>query len=194
MKAEFYYHYPFFGDVLLVDLDSEAIPTAYQRDGDVVTVFSEGRIVGVNLFRFSEVAKIRSSGRIFLPPDALIDIVNDRCGFSGDQKIDYVRESGFKIGKILQIEPLPDHRFRITVDLGGEEIDVLSECDRFEHDRVVVAGTGTLLADGKRVGRTEKGVLCSSRDLHAEADDPDRPLTLEEELSPGTDFFTVRSR
>lgn len=49
MKAEFYYHYPFFGDVLLVDLDSEAIPTAYQRDGDVVTVFSEGRIVGVNL-------------------------------------------------------------------------------------------------------------------------------------------------
>lgn len=158
MKAEFYYHYPFFGDVLLVDLDSEAIPTAYQRDGDVVTVFSEGRIVGVNLFRFSEVAKIRSSGRIFLPPDALIDIVNDRCGFSGDQKIDYVRESGFKIGKILQIEPLPDHRFRITVDLGGEEIDVLSECDRFEHDRVVVAGTGTLLADGKEVGRTEKGV------------------------------------
>ena len=67
MKAEFYYHYPFFGDVLLVDLDSEAIPTAYQRDGDVVTIFSEGRIVGVNLFRFSEVAKIRSSGRIFLP-------------------------------------------------------------------------------------------------------------------------------
>lgn len=194
MKAEFYYHYKLFGDVLLVDIERDSIPTSYRKDGDIVTIFSGEKIVGVNLFRFSEVAKIRSSGRIVLPPNALIDIVNDRCAFSGDQKIDYVLESGFKIGKILQIESLSECLFRLTIDLGKEEISVLSERKHSKNEFVVVAVQGTLLPDGTRVSGSDRGILCSPRNLYPEAEDPDTSLEFEEDLLPGTDFFTIRSR
>ena len=52
MKATLFYNYQLIGDVLLVNLDSELLPTRSETKDDVTLVYSNDKLVGINIFIF----------------------------------------------------------------------------------------------------------------------------------------------
>ena len=77
MKAAFFYNYRLTGDVLLVDINNQLIPNRHESKGDVTLVYSNDVLVGINIFNISKVIKLKTEGRIVLPPDTLIDFINN---------------------------------------------------------------------------------------------------------------------
>ena len=204
MKATLFYNYHLIGDVLLINIDSDLLPTRSETHDDVTLIYSNDTLVGINIFNFSEIIKFKTEGRIILPPDTLIDIINDKCSTLGIEKIDYVKESGFKVGKILSVEEHPEstHLHLLKVDIGSEVLDIV--CGAFnvkEGMKVVVATVGTTMMDGSIIkpgellGEKSLGMCCSPKELGLDIDYPvHHLLELDDSLELGQDFFSIERK
>ena len=201
MKATLFYNYQLIGDVLLVNLDSELLPTRSETKDDVTLVYSNDKLVGINIFNFSENIKFKTQGRIVLPPDTLIDIINDKCAKFNIEKIDYVKESGFKVGKILSVEEHPEssHLHLLQVDVGSEVLDIVCGARNVKENMKVVVATigttmmdGTLIKKGSLLGEESFGMCCSPKELGLNIDyPPHHLLELDDSVEIGQDFFSL---
>lgn len=204
MKASLFYNYHLIGDVLLVDINNELTPNRSVSRNDVTIVYANDQIVGINIFNVSNVIKLKAEGRIILPPDFLIDFINDKCSEFGIEKIDYVKESGFKIGRILSVEEHPESTklHLLKVDIGTEVLDIV--CGAYnvkENMKVVVATIGATMMDGTRIkkgellGEVSYGMCCSPKELGLNIEYPAHHLLEIDEMVPlGQDFFSLQSK
>ena len=114
-------------------------------------------------------------------------------------QLEYINESGFKIGKVLTCEEHPesDHLHVLTVDIGNEILDIVCGAPNVEEgQKVVVATPYTTMFDGSEIipselrGIKSNGMLCSPRELHLENAPAKRGiLVLEDDAEVGSDFF-----
>ncbi len=187
-----FYNYHTIGDVLLIISDLETKPNRVIKNGDVTSLYLDDKLIGINIFNISNVLKIKSNGLIVLPLNNILINANV-------ETLEYKKESGFKVGKVLTCEEHPDsdHMHVLTVDIGSEVLDIVCGAPNVkEGQKVVVATLGTTMFDGKKIvpsslrGIKSNGMLCSPRELHLEGAPNVRGiLVLDDDAIIGEDFF-----
>ncbi len=194
-----FYNYHTIGDVLLIISDLETKPNRVIKNGDVTSLYLDDKLIGINIFNISNVLKIKSNGLIVLPLKKMIDVINNILINANVETLEYKKESGFKVGKVLTCEEHPDsdHMHVLTVDIGSEVLDIVCGAPNVkEGQKVVVATLGTTMFDGKKIvpsslrGIKSNGMLCSPRELHLEGAPNVRGiLVLDDDAIIGEDFF-----
>lgn len=194
-----FYNYHTIGDVLLIISDLETKPNRVIKNGDVTSLYLDDKLIGINIFKISNVLKIKSNGLIVLPLKEMIDVINNILINANVETLEYKKESGFKVGKVLTCEEHPDsdHMHVLTVDIGSEVLDIVCGAPNVkEGQKVVVATLGTTMFDGKKIipsslrGIKSNGMLCSPRELHLEGAPNVRGiLVLDDDAIIGEDFF-----
>lgn len=194
-----FYNYHTIGDVLLIISDLETKPNRVIKNGDVTSLYLDDKLIGINIFNISNVLKIKSNGLIVLPLKKMIDVINNILINANVETLEYKKESGFKVGKVLTCEEHPDsdHMHVLTVDIGSEVLDIVCGAPNVkEGQKVVVATLGTTMFDGKKIvpsslrGIKSNGMLCSPRELHLEGAPNVRGiLVLDDDALIGEDFF-----
>ena len=199
MKAHLFYDFHTIGDVLLIVIDAKAKPTRVEKKDNVVALYQDDRLIGVNIFSFSEIVKIKNAGLIILPPKQIIDVINHMLRNAKLETLDPIDESGFKIGQVLSCEEHPDsdHLHVCKVHVGDRVLDIVCGAPNVrEGMKTVVAMPGTMMFDGSEIvpselrGVASSGMLCSPRELHLENAPQVRGLIVLDEQAPvGQDFF-----
>lgn len=194
-----FYNYHTIGDVLLIISDLETKPNRVIKNGDVTSLYLDDKLIGINIFNISNVLKIKSNGLIVLPLKKMIDVINNILINANVETLEYKKESGFKVGKVLTCEEHPDsdHMHVLTVDIGSEVLDIVCGAPNVkEGQKVVVATLGTTMFDGKKIvpsslrGIKSNGMLCSPRELHLEGAPNVRGiLVLDDDAIIDEDFF-----
>lgn len=194
-----FYNYHTIGDVLLIISDLETKPNRVIKNGDVTSLYLDDKLIGINIFNISNVLKIKSNGLIVLPLQKMIDVINNILINANVETLEYKKESGFKVGKVLTCEEHPDsdHMHVLTVDIGSEVLDIVCGAPNVkEGQKVVVATLGATMFDGKKIvpsslrGIKSNGMLCSPRELHLEGAPNIRGiLVLDDDAIIGEDFF-----
>lgn len=201
MNYSLFYNLKLIGDILLIILDEEIIPNRKEKmDEDVVFIYHDDNLVGINIFNFSKLIKIKSTGLIPLPNDQFIDVINSRLK-KFNFILPYKKESGFKIGKIIELEEHPEssHLHLLKVDIGSEVLDIVCGASNVSIGVVVVVATigttmfdGSLIKKGKLLGYESYGMCCSERELNLTNDQNKRGLLiLDDTYKLGEDFFQV---
>lgn len=188
----------------MINLNSELVPNSSITKEEITFIYSNDTLVGINIFNFSNLIKIKTEGMIVLPPDTLIDIINDKLSKFCIEKIDYIKESGFKVGKILSVEEHPEssHLHLLKVDINSEVLDIVCGAKNVkENMKVVVATIGTTMMDGtvikkgELLGEVSYGMCCSPRELGLKIEYPPHCLLeLDENVQVGQDFFSLVGR
>jgi tRNA-binding protein len=199
MKAHLFYDFRTLGDVLLIVIDLKTKPTRVEQIDNVVALYEQDRLVGVNIFAFSEIVKIKNTGLIILPPKPLIDVINHMLRNANLETLDEIGESGFRIGQVLSCEEHPDsdHLHVCKVDVGNAVLDIVCGAPNVVKGmKTVVAMPGTMMFDGSEIvpselrGVASSGMLCSPRELHLDNAPQVRGLiVLESDAPVGHDFF-----
>lgn len=201
MKATYFYNRKLIGDVLLIVVDNDAPATHIETKDDICVIFNNDRVIGINFFNVSNVIKFKSEGRILLPSDTVIDIINNRLEEFGIEKLDYVKETGFKVGRILEVEEHPEsnHLHCLKVDIQSEVLDIVCGAVNVKEDMLVVVATvgttmmdGTVIKPGKLLGEVSNGMCCSPKELGLKIDYPPHHLLVLEDVEIGQDFFSLK--
>lgn len=203
MDYSLFYNYNLLGDVLMVIIKNDIIPSRVATHDDVTILYDEKEeIVGINIFNISSIIKIKSTGLIVLPVNPIIDVINAKLMALGIMPLPYVNESGFKIGEVLTCveHEESDHLHVLTVDVKDKILNIVCGAPNVAlGQKVVVAMLGTMLFDGSRImpskllGIDSEGMLCSPKELHlATASELRGILVLDANAPVGADFFKIQ--
>ena len=197
-QASFFYNFKTLGDILFIIIDNSKLMTSFKKDKDVVYIYSNDELIGINIFNISLVMKIKSKGLIHFPNKIFIDIVNSLL--KDDVKISYPVSSNYVIGRILSVEDHPEssHLKILKVDCKDEILSIVCGAYNCEVNRLgVVCKVGATLRNGEKLvvqnmlGEKSYGMMCSEKDLNLEETLPPHHLLYldEKEASVGQDFY-----
>lgn len=196
-----YYDYESIGDVLLIVFDSNTIPNVIKRDNDVVSLYKDDKLIGINIFNISKIMKIKAKGYIPLVSDRVLEVINTILKNSNVAELPAQKESGFRVAKIVDIEEHPDseHLHICTVDIGEKEpLQIVCGAFNARKDLICVCATpytfmpnGQSIIPNKLLGIDSYGMLCSGRELNLEGYEGKRGLLeLDESYAIGSDFWS----
>lgn len=196
-----YYDYESIGDVLLIVFDSNTIPNVIKRDNDVVSLYKDDKLIGINIFNISKIMKIKAKGYIPLVSDRVLEVINTILKNSNVAELPAQKESGFRVAKIVNIEEHPDseHLHICTVDIGEKEpLQIVCGAFNARKDLICVCATpytfmpnGQSIIPNKLLGINSYGMLCSGRELNLEGYEGKRGLLeLDESYAIGSDFWS----
>jgi len=190
-----FYNYKVTGDILFVLIDPEKKPDRVETKGRVVALYCGSELVGINIFKVSEVFQLRASGIIFAPEKPLLDVINAILTEEGLASLPLPSDSGYTVARISKLEehPLDEKAHIVTLLAGQEELTTVSWYPNLnEGSLVVIAKDGTILSDGsvfnKFVSRNIPNdcAICGAKELKLD----DKPgAFLPEGYEPGDDFF-----
>lgn len=196
-----YYDYESIGDVLLIVFDSNTIPNVIKRDNDVVSLYKDDKLIGINIFNISKIMKIKAKGYIPLVSDRVLEVINTILKNSNVVELPAQKDSGFRVAKIVDIEEHPDseHLHICTVDIGEKEpLQIVCGAFNARKDLICVCATpytfmpnGQSIIPNKLLGIDSYGMLCSGRELNLEGYEGKRGLLeLDESYAIGSDFWS----
>ena len=196
-----YYDYESIGDALLIVFDSTTIPNVIKRDNDVVSLYKDDKLIGINIFNISKIMKIKAKGYIPLVSDRVLEVINTILKNSNVAELPAQKDSGFKVAKIVNIEEHPDseHLHICTVDIGEKELlQIVCGAFNARKDLICVCATpytfmpnGQSIIPNKLLGIDSYGMLCSGRELNLEGYEGKRGLLeLDESYAIGSDFWS----
>lgn len=196
-----YYDYESIGDVLLIVFDSNTIPNVIKRDNDVVSLYKDDKLIGINIFNISKIMKIKAKGYIPLVSDRVLEVINTILKNSNVAELPAQKDSGFRVAKIVDIEEHPDseHLHICTVDIGEKEpLQIVCGAFNARKDLICVCATpytfmpnGQSIIPNKLLGIDSYGMLCSGRELNLEGYEGKRGLLeLDESYAIGSDFWS----
>lgn len=196
-----YYDYESIGDVLLIVFDSNTIPNVIKRDNDVVSLYKDDKLIGINIFNISKIMKIKAKGYIPLVSDRVLEVINTILKNSNVPELPDQKDSGFRVAKIVDIEEHPDseHLHICTVDIGEKEpLQIVCGAFNARKDLICVCATpytfmpnGQSIIPNKLLGIDSYGMLCSGRELNLEGYEGKRGLLeLDESYAIGSDFWS----
>lgn len=196
-----YYDYESIGDVLLIVFDSNTIPNVIKRDNDVVSLYKDDKLIGINIFNISKIMKIKAKGYIPLVSDRVLEVINTILKNSNVAELPAQKESGFRVAKIVDIEEHPDseHLHICTVDIGEKEpLQIVCGAFNARKDLICVCATpytfmpnGQSIIPNKLLGIDSYGMLCSGRELNLEGYEGKKGLLeLDESYTLGSDFWS----
>lgn len=196
-----YYDYESIGDVLLIVFDSNTIPNVIKRGNDVVSLYKDDKLIGINIFNISKIMKIKAKGYIPLVSERVLEVINTILKNSNVAELPAQKDSGFKVAKIVDIEEHPDseHLHICTVDIGEKEpLQIVCGAFNARKDLICVCATpytfmpnGQSIIPNKLLGIDSYGMLCSGRELNLEGYEGKRGLLeLDESYAIGSDFWS----
>lgn len=191
-----FYNYQVTGDVLFVVFESETIPDETLKKGNAVALFKDKKLIGYNIFDFSNVVKLKTSGMLVTPDDALIEAVNSILLNAGFEKLPYCRDSGYRIAEVKKVEehPLDEKKRILTLDVGafGEKVTT-TRYEVKEGDLLVLVLDKTIKFDGTTFHESviknipQQAEIMSGKDLLL--NEEGRKPFLVEGYKAGDDFF-----
>lgn len=198
-----YYDYESIGDVLLIVFDSNTIPNVIKRDNDVVSLYKDDKLIGINIFNISKIMKIKAKGYIPLVSDRVLEVINTILKNSNVAELPAQKDSGFRVAKIVDIEEHPDseHLHICTVDIGEKEpLQIVCGAFNARKDLICVCATpytfmpnGQSIIPNKLLGIDSYGMLCSGRELNLEGYEGKKGLLeLDESYTLGSDFWSYK--
>ncbi|MEK4759112.1 YtpR family tRNA-binding protein [Viridibacillus sp. FSL E2-0187] len=195
------YNKAYVGDVLLVQLSTEAIvKTVLEKHGDLVLLKEEstGEVKGFNLFNASEYMQIEQQGNVEITEElvAAIDAAIVKNGATLNLDVDLTPK--FVVGLVEEKEKHPnaDKLNICKVNVGDETLQIVCGAPNVEAgQKVVVAKVGAVMPSGMLIkdaelrGVPSSGMICSARELAI----PNAPqvkgiLVLEDDAVAGTPF------
>lgn len=181
MKKEYglYYHYQKEGDELLI-LFSPLLVNRREMKGDVLLSYHDDVLVSYTIYKISKIIKIHIDGLIVCPNKELIDIVNIVLEKNNLEGLDYIRQSGFYIATVTNIDK--DIRLK-----SGDKTFICRFNDKIKMgDRLVVAETGAFLFDKRQAN---EDMLCTFKMLDINNIDE---ILIDSTLEEG-DFFKIEA-
>ncbi|MBQ0140902.1 MAG: DUF4479 domain-containing protein [Kurthia sp.] len=173
------YNKPHVGDVLLVELSSEApVSTKLERHGDLVLILEEStsEVKGFNLFEASKYLTLDGVlGNVELTKEfvSALEKVIAESGADLDLNVDFSPK--FVVGHVIEVGEHPNaDKLHITkVDVGEEQpLQIVCGAPNVaEGQKVVVAKIGAVMPSGMLIkesalrGVDSFGMLCSAREL-----------------------------
>ncbi|MGE7921629.1 YtpR family tRNA-binding protein [Viridibacillus arvi] len=195
------YNKAYVGDVLLVQLSTEAIvKTVLEKHGDLVLLKEEstGEVKGFNLFNASKYMQIEQQGNVEITEElvAAIDAAISKNGATLNLDVDLTPK--FVVGLVEEKEKHPnaDKLNICKVNVGDEILQIVCGAPNVEAgQKVVVAKVGAVMPSGMLIkdaelrGVPSSGMICSARELAI----PNAPqvkgiLVLEDDAVEGTPF------
>lgn len=200
MKYGCYYNHKTIGDILLIEIKPSIFPSRAVKKDDVVALYKDDELVGINIFNISDIVKIKAEGFIHHLNEEVLAVINSKLKNAGLEELPYQEGSGFKVAKIIDIEEHPDsdHLHICKVDVGEKEpLQIVCGAYNAKLDlKCVCALPYTFMPDGKQIvpGKLLKidsyGMLCSGRELGlAGYEKTHGLLELDDSYRVGNDFF-----
>ena len=171
------YNKPHVGDVLLVQLATEAIvKTVTETKGDVVILKEEatGEIKGFNLFNASKYMELDAQGLVEVTPELTEKIAAALAANGAEVSLDVDFTPKFVVGYVEEKEKHPnaDKLSICKVNVGEEILQIVCGAPNVEAgQKVVVAKIGAVMPSGLLIkagnlrGVDSFGMLCSAREL-----------------------------
>ena len=176
-----FYSYKSLGDVLMININDAFLVNKEERKNNIVCLYHDDTLLGINIFDISKIIKIKSQGMIYLPSSSLIDVINSLLKNNDIEPLAYKSHSGYVIGQIIENEKT------LKVDIKDEICVLPIKTNLKVGNKVVIALIGTYLNNGRIV--KDYPHLCSYRDLGIM--DNEDILIIEEETNIGLDFFMM---
>ncbi|MFJ7954358.1 YtpR family tRNA-binding protein [Lysinibacillus sp. NPDC096418] len=172
-----FYNKKYVGDVLLVQLATEAIvKTVMERAGDIAILkeAQTGEIKAFNLFNASNYVKTEVQGNVEVTPELVeqLEAAIVKNGASISLDVDFSPK--FVVGYVETKEKHPnaDKLNICTVNIGEESLQIVCGASNVEAgQKVVVAKIGAVMPSGMLIkagnlrGVDSFGMLCSAREL-----------------------------
>lgn len=204
MSYAIFYNYELFGDVIIIKFANKPATKVEQRN-NITVIYNDEDIIGYNIFKTKHIVKIKAKGLIPLPADSLIDLINALLTNENLNPLPYKLQSGFVVGYVKEAvkHPDSDHLSLTKVDIGEEELlPIVCGASNVEAgQKVVVAKVntfmfdGTLIGEGKVLGETSKGMICSAYELNfISGQDDSGILILDDDAIIGSDIFALERR
>ena len=198
-----FYNKQYVGDVLLVQLATEAIVrTQMERVGDVAILKEEatGEIKAFNLFNASKYVDVDAQGNVDITPELVEKIEAALKANNAEVSLDVDFSPKFVVGYVETKEKHPnaDKLSICSVNVGDETLQIVCGAPNVEAgQKVVVAKIGAVMPSGLLIkagnlrGVDSFGMLCSARELAI----PGAPevkgiLVLDETAEVGSAFET----
>ncbi|CAM5201503.1 tRNA-binding protein OS=Ureibacillus acetophenoni OX=614649 GN=SAMN05877842_102549 PE=4 SV=1 [Ureibacillus acetophenoni] len=197
------YNRSFVGDVLLVQLATEAIvKTEVEKKGDFAILKEEAtkEVKAFNLFNASKYLKLDVQGNVEVTPEIVEAIEKAMVANNVDLSLDVDFSPKFVVGYVEEKEKHPDaDKLSVCkVNVGDETLQIVCGAPNVEAgQKVVVAKIGAVMPSGLVIKHSElrgvasEGMLCSARELAI----PNAPsvkgiLVLDDNSEVGSPFVT----
>ena len=76
MKYGCYYNHKTIGDILLIEIKPSIFPSRAVKKDDVVALYKDDELVGINIFNISDIVKIKAEGFIHYLKEEVLDVIN----------------------------------------------------------------------------------------------------------------------
>ncbi|MCH3908873.1 MAG: DUF4479 domain-containing protein [Bacilli bacterium] len=191
-----FYDHEVNGDVLFILLDPEKKPDHIVKKDDVVALYNQDELIGINIFSISKEVKIKASGILFTVNDAFVDVINNILANAGLPKLPYFRDSFYHVGKIVSLEehPLDEKAQIVGFSFAGKNLSTVSWYKNLEVGKCYVCMMdGCIAHDGSTFHSSIKRnipvdvSICSAKELKIQ-DAPSGAFEVKD-YKDGSDFF-----
>jgi len=193
-----FYNYHMIGDVLMIVFDSQKKANKHEKRDNLMLIYHDDELIGINLFDISEIVRIKARGMIVNPAQEFIDVINHILLNHDLPPLSYQNESGFVVGQVIEVITGEEDNVTIAkVDIGSRVIYADAGNAKLKvNSFMVIALAGTILANGQRV-EVEKhdhtffeGKLCLKSELNLLGEnEEDGYFFIDEFIEIGQDFF-----
>ncbi|MFA7067441.1 MAG: DUF4479 domain-containing protein [Erysipelotrichia bacterium] len=193
-----FYNYHTIGDVLMIVFDSQKKANKHEKRDNLMLIYHDDELIGINLFDISEIVRIKARGMIVNPAQEFIDVINHILLNHDLPPLSYQNESGFVVGQVIEVITGEEDNVTIAkVDIGSRVIYADAGNAKLKvNSFMVIALAGTILANGQRV-EVEKhdhtffeGKLCLKSELNLLGEnEEDGYFFIDEFIEIGQDFF-----
>lgn len=186
------YSYKDTNDTLIINFSNGLSEQSRSKSKNVIVIKNDGKIIGYHVQKFSEIMKIWSKGRIFMPSELFLQIVNNVLINAKLEPLANSESSGYYIGKIIKKLDL-DGGYIYQIDLFKETRYCFSRESLQLNSRVVVIKSGATHVNNEIVpsyqlnGYQISAKLCYEDELYLS--DKHILITLDNEGQIGDDFF-----
>ena len=184
-------------DVGFVVFKDEEFPNVVKKSNDVVCLYKDGELVGINIFNFSKIFAGEHVGCFGCIDKNLLDKINGVLKNCGVEPLPEYDNSGYKVMKVIKVVEHPLDEKLSLVNLTTNGTDIFQTITRYknikEGDLVVAVLDGTLKIDGNMYHKYVSKNIESNVELTSEKDlglgEEFKLAYIVNEKTLGSDFF-----
>lgn len=153
-----YYHRSLYDDTLLIVIEPAMRPTRIEKRGQIVALYADEKLIGMNFLHISDVIKMKAHGRIPYLPIPIWNILNDQLQNVGFSLLPEQKNSGFFVGNVQEVL----NEREVKVAFLNQEYVFPYQGSLKKEDEVVIAMEDTILFSGVK---TSVKHLCLEEDM-----------------------------
>lgn len=191
LKVTLFYNYYSLGDVLMAIVDKDSFATHYIKDNDIVFIYNNNKLIGINFFNLSSICKVKSNGIIHRPPQMLLEVLNSLIPQKYNLTLEVEKDSLMYVAEIIDIVQ-EDNGYSLLCDIGRTvKIKYFNDQKPLINAKVIIALNDAVLANGDIVNvKGYDGIICDSKDIGENSGD--NILYVDANAKVGLDFFQMK--